>query len=216
MAKINLFQSFCASKILLSVASVLMFTPVGLCQHSDQAKKEKGKPVRYNGVGLDVMQVNKLIVGGNHIAFRKTGFGISWRVNFTDVSEGFKGQNHEISIENAYQNNWQTGKQKEIYLGNINLNYAIAISKKIPFYFGVGVANRIILSEFQPPILGQNEKIWIEEKSYQNIKLNVGCGIFVPLYNSVILNVGYDYRPQTLFVGIAISGPFNYEDLDMW
>jgi hypothetical protein len=47
-------------------------------------------------------------------------------------------------------------------------------------------------------------------------KLNFGFGIFVPVFKRVVLNVGYDHRPQSVFVGIAISGPFNYEDLDMW
>jgi len=31
-----------------------------------------------------------------------------------------------------------------------------------------------------------------------------------------VLNLAYDYLPGTVFVGIAISGPFNYEDIDSY
>jgi hypothetical protein len=42
------------------------------------------------------------------------------------------------------------------------------------------------------------------------------AGVFLPLFSRIVLNVAYDTRPNLIFVGLAISDPFNYEDLDMW
>ena len=226
MAKINLFSTFYAYKPILGFAFFLFSPYLGLNQnlvqtHFTAIEKEhkisqKGKPVIYNSLGVGVFPADKLIVGGNHVGYRRHGFGISWRADLPTIREGFSGNKSDLDIALARRNNWQTGKQKEFYLLNLNLNYVIPITQKIPFYIGMGIANRVIITEFQPIYLPPGETIWLDEKDYQKFKLNFGFGIFVPVFKRVVLNVGYDHRPQSVFVGIAISGPFNYEDLDLW
>lgn len=182
----------------------------------NSTNNQKGKPVRYNSLGAGVFPAENLIIGGTHVAYRKRGFGLSWRIMPTLVFEGITRDEINLTIENAYLNNWQTGKRKEYYLYNVNLNYVIPITKKIPFYVGLGTAYKMVLSEFQPDYNEPGNTVWLGERLNKKLYLNVGCGIFIPVYNRLILNVGYDYRPQSVFVGVAISNPFNYEDTDMW
>lgn len=226
MAKINLFSSFYACRLILSFAVFILWPHIGLNQNLVQTdftatgKKhksiEKGKPVIYNSLGIGVFPTDKLIVGGNLVSYRRHGFGISWRADIPFIRHGFSGSESDIEKSLSGRKSWINNNQKEVYLFNVNLNYVIPITQKIPFYIGLGVANRVVFSEINPPYLPPGETIWVNKNNYQNFKLNVGCGIFIPIYERVILNVGYDHRPQTVFVGIAISGPFNYEDLDLW
>lgn len=226
MAKINLFSSFHKYPAIIACAIALFSPYYGLNQNlvqteipqmpNSKTKGNKGKPARYNSLGLGVYPTDNLIIGGTHVAYRKKGFGISWRIMPKIIYEGITNDQNNISIENAYLNNWQTGRQKQFYLYNINLNYVIPITEKIPFYAGLGMAYKTILTEFQPAFNEPGNTIWLEERENTKFFLNFGFGVFVPIYDRLILNVGYELRPQCVFVGLAISNPFNFEDVDMW
>jgi len=226
MAKINLLETFPKKCRILPLAMLICAIFFGSNQSKAQfstTKKiltvpstDKGKPVIYNSLGVAMLNKDEIFAGGNHIAYRKHGFGISWRANIEGMYTGFTERRSELDVKSAYQNNWETGRRKSFYLFNVNANYVYPITKKIPVYGGIGLARNVVLAEFQPIFSNNGKTEWLEDINYQKFKLNFGFGVFIPIYNRLILNVGYDHRPQTVFVGLAISGPFNYEDLDMW
>ncbi|MCF8253733.1 MAG: outer membrane beta-barrel protein [Bacteroidia bacterium] len=175
----------------------------------------KGKPVVYNAFGMGVYPNDQLMVGGNHISYRKFGFGVSWRVGINNIlilRDGLSFTNYDTAVKN----NWQTGNTKKAYSFGVGLNMVVPITKKIPLYFGIGTVRERIFSELQTPYKNPGETEWVINTDETKFKLNFGGGVFIPLTNRIILNLGYDHLPQTFFVGIGISGPFNYEDIDMW
>ncbi len=178
-------------------------------------KEDKGKPVKYNAFGMGVLPHERLMAGGNHVSYRKFGFGISWRLgieNFLHNKETFS----EVIFDTAASNNWLTGKTENYYSFGANFNFVFAITKKIPAYVGIGTVKRRQFAELQTPFTKPGETEWVMNTKENKFLLNFGAGVFIPIAGRLVLNLGYDHLPQTLFVGIAISGPFNYEDLDMW
>ena len=178
-------------------------------------KTEKGKPVKYNAFGMGVLPIDNLMAGGNHVSYRKFGFGLSWRVGINNILKNKEGAS-EISYDTAFNNGWLTGKTENYYSFGANLNFVIPITKKIPIYFGIGAVRQRQFSELQTPFAAPGETDWQLNAHKTKFKFNFGAGTFIPIGGNVVLNLSYDYLPKTLFVGIAISGPFNYEDLDMW
>lgn len=176
---------------------------------------DKGKPIKYNAFGMGLIPTDYLMVGGNHVSFRKFGAGLSWRLGVNNMQinkEGFS----EINIDTAKNNGWLTGKSKLTYSYGANLNFVFAITKKIPGYFGIGAIRQRGFLELQTPFANPGETEWQLDPDKTKFVFNFGAGVFIPLASRVVLNLSYDHMPQTVFVGIAISGPFNYEDIDMW
>lgn len=202
------------------LALFLVLTFLGYSQSAVKAnflmpKSEKGKPVKYNAFGMGVYPIEHLMAGGNHISYRKIGFGLSWRFgieNFLYNKKGYSG----IDYDTASNNGWLTGKTKNYYSFGANFNVVFPITKKIPIYFGIGAVRQRQFAEMQTPVAVPGETEWQQNRNETKFKLNFGVGTFIPLGGNVVLNLSYDHLPQTFFVGIAISGPFNYEDLDMW
>ncbi|OYU95244.1 MAG: hypothetical protein CFE21_13155 [Bacteroidetes bacterium B1(2017)] len=177
--------------------------------------KEKGKPVIYNAFGMGVLPYQNLMIGGNHISYRKIGFGVSWRMgieNFNNTRKGFSG----VDYDTASNKGWFTRKSKNYYSFAGTFNVVVPITQKIPFYLGVGVVRQRNFREIQTPFAQPGETEWVFNPYDTKFKFNFTAGVFIPIVNQVVLNIAYDHLPQTIFVGIAISGPFNYEDLDMW
>jgi len=195
------------------------------------ASANKGKAIKYNAFGLGLIpaefqlfgKVNlvglvpseHLMAGGNHVSYRKTGFGISWRVGVQNIQINRAGFG-DLNIDTARANSWLTGKSKTTYSFGANANFVFAITKKIPAYIGVGTIRKRQFYEIQTPFANPGNTEWQIDRNETKFVLNFGGGVFIPLASRVVLNLGYDYLPQMLFVGIAISGPFNYEDIDLW
>ncbi len=178
-------------------------------------KKDKGKSVKYDAFGFGVFPTEHLMCGANHVSYRKFGFGISWRVGIQNLlinREGFS----EIIFDTAKNNGWLTGNTKTSYSFGANMNFVFAITKKIPGYVGIGAVRQRVFSELQTPFANPGETEWQIDPHNTKFVMNFGTGVFIPIANRVILNLAYDHKPQTFFVGIAISGPYNYEDIDMW
>jgi opacity protein-like surface antigen len=176
---------------------------------------DKGKAVNYNALGIGVFPSSELMAGGNHVNYRRYGFGISWRVGVQAILDIRKMNISNISIDNAGKNSWLTGNHINQYAYSINFNYVKALTKKIPFYMGAGLTRIRTLSEvnaYGNPLI----KEWIMNEKETGFALNFGAGVFLPITSRLILNVGYDYQPQTMFIGICIASPYNWEDIDLW
>jgi hypothetical protein len=177
--------------------------------------QDKPKPVKYNAFGMGVLPHEELLAGGNHVSYRKIGFGLSWRVgikNFQMNQVGFG----SIPYDTAKSKGYLTGQSKSAYSFGANLNFVIPITKKIPLYIGAGVIRHRVAAEVQPPWTNPGETVYVINTKETVFKPNFTVGVFVPLFSRVVLNLAYDYLPGTVFVGIAISGPFNYEDIDSY
>lgn len=175
---------------------------------------ERGKAVLYNSLGMGVLPSDYLMLGGNHISYRKIGFGVSWRLGIQNIllnKQGFSFMDYDT----ARANSWLTGNSKKTYSFGANFNVVIPITKKIPFYIGAGVVRQRQFAEVQTPF-STNGPEWILNTTETKFKFNFSGGVFIPIVNRLVLNIAYDYLPQTLFIGFAISSPYNYEDLDMW
>ncbi|MBC7382416.1 MAG: hypothetical protein H7296_05395 [Bacteroidia bacterium] len=181
--------------------------------------KEKGKPVRYNSFGMGLMPLANKMAGGNHISYRKYGFGLSWRFGIRnyEVSKSIF-QDNELSLnyDTVQLQGWLTGSTNTTYSFSFTANFVFHLTKKIPLYIGAGVTRQRQYAEAQPPFFVPGKTEWILNPNQIKFVPNFTAGIFIPLFSRIVLNIGYDYMPQTVFVGIAISGPYNYEDLDMW
>ncbi|MCK6609940.1 MAG: hypothetical protein L6Q78_02775 [Bacteroidia bacterium] len=203
----------------------LLFGPQIPQQKQQLLKSEKGKPVLYNSLGVGIPTnssdlnnfMGTLTLGGNHISYRKWGVGISWRVGLGDILSNRDKAISSVSYQNAKDNGWFTGNPITQYLYSANFNLVLPITKKIPFYVGTGPTRVKVFEATRPVWLNPSdpdEFVLNEEKT--GFKLNWGAGVFVPITSRVILNLGYDHLPQRVFVGIAISSPYNWEDIDLW
>lgn len=175
----------------------------------------KGKPVKYNGFGIGAIPSEHLMFGGNHISYRKFGFGISWRAgirNYMINKEGFG----DVNIDTAIANGWLTGNFKSSYSYSGCLNFVIPITKKIPLYLGAGAVRHRIISEVSAPYFAPGQTEWLLNTEKTQFEFTFNAGVFIPVYNRFVLNIGYDHLPQTFFLGFTIQDPFNYEDIDMW
>jgi hypothetical protein len=178
-------------------------------------EENKGKAVLYNSLGMGVLPHDALMAGGNHVSYRKYGFGISWRVGVKSILDTREKLFSSVTFENASNNKWFTGEVSRNYVYNGCLNFVLPITKKIPFYVGAGVT-RIRQFDAIHPLGDPTATEWIVNEDETKFDLNLTAGVFVPISGRFLLNVGYDHLPQTVFVGICITGPYVYEDLDMW
>jgi hypothetical protein len=209
MRKILLFICL-SSPLLINAQSKAQFT-----NKEFKLATDKGKAVNYNALGMGILPSTELMVGGNHVNYRRHGFGISWRVGVQAILDVKKLNISGISLENAEKNNWLTGSSTTNYAYSINFNYVKSLTKKIPLYVGMGLTRIRQFDEVNA--YGNPEtKEWILNDKKTRFDLNFTAGVFVPVTSRFILNFGYDHNPQTLFLGISIASPYNWEDIDMW
>lgn len=191
---------------------------LGIKTKAKKQKAEKGKPVKYNcfGAAFDLAGpetfYNKM-VGGNHVYYRRFGYGLSWRLGIRNMQESINPYN-TIAFDTAAKNNWLTGKKNTTYSYSMNVNFVMHITKKIPLYLGLGVTRQKQSVEILPFTTGVVE--WTVNPNEVKFIPNFTAGVMIPIYQRLILNLGYDHMPQSVFVGLTICGPYNFEDIDMW
>lgn len=185
----------------LFVCSVLL--------NSDAFTQDKGKPVKYSAVGGHVYPVGDNMIGVNHVTYRKLGIGISTRLGINNYLMNREGYS-KITLENARSNGWLTGKSKSAYGFSIGLNLVVPVTKKIPFYIGAGMIRHREALEIAAPFFAPGKTEFALDPERLRFKPTFTAGIYVPLFSRIVLNVAYDTRPNLLFVGLAISDPFNY------
>ena len=74
--------------------------------YSAKNKKDMPRPIRYNAFGVSD-PTNQIMIGGNHVSFRKTGFGLSWRAGAKFINESYS-KSGEVTYDNAKSNKWQS------------------------------------------------------------------------------------------------------------
>jgi len=207
-------------KNLLALA-LFFFFKLSWAQHTVINKPylsgNKLRSVQYNAFGLGVLPHEHLMAGGNHVSYKKYGFGLSWRVGIKNIISK-PGKEADFSYDTALAKGWLTGKTQPYFSYSALLNFVYPITKKIPLYAGIGATRVGMYAESVEinPIGQKQDATWHLVPAEVKFKLNFTVGTYLPLSNRVALNIAYDYLPQTVFVGIAINSPYNYEDIDLW
>jgi hypothetical protein len=182
--------------------------------YSAKIKNDKPRPIRYNAFGVSD-PTNQIMIGGNHVSFRKMGFGLSWRAGakFIDESYSKSGDVAYTNISNASASPYKfTGNKSLSYAYTVMPGFAFAVTKKIPFFLGAGIIRQRQLEEYE----GLSGKGWSMNPDETKFNFNFTAQTFIPLGNTVVLNFGYDHLPQSIFIGITISHKYNFIDIDEW
>jgi hypothetical protein len=210
MKKSFLFSLFLLCTIGSSLAQYSLHT-------NYQLNTKKLRKVKYNAFGVGVLPHEHLMAGGNHVLYKKHGFGLSWRVGIGNIINK-PGTAAEYPFDTAVVKGWLTGNTKPFFNYSTCLNYVLPITKKWPVYFGAGVTRKGLYAEsVETNPLGEKlDPVWHNVNRELGFKFTFTAGTFIPITNRIILNIAYDHLPQTVFIGLAISHPFNYEDIDLW
>lgn len=180
------------------------------------SNKIKTKPASYNSLGYNIpLGAKDIIVGGTSSVYKKFGTFISYNVGIQNFMMPTNGEKGEFSFDNVVKNGWTiTGNTEQSVAFMFNGGMAVALTRRIPLYFGAGITRYREFFEYLDPI--DNITKWNVNDSRTRIEINYSAGIFLPLFSRLVLNVGYNHNPQCVFVGLAISGIYNYEDADDW
>jgi hypothetical protein len=176
----------------------------------------KTKPASYNSLGYNIpFGAKDIIVGGTSSVYKKFGTFISYNVGIQNFMMPTQGEKGEFSFDNVIENGWTiTGNTEQSVAFMFNGGMAVALTRKIPLYFGAGITRYREFFEYIDPF--DNKTKWNVNESRTRIEVNYSAGIFLPLFSRLVLNVGYNHNPQCVFVGLAISGIYNYEDANDW
>jgi opacity protein-like surface antigen len=185
-------------------------------QVQDVQRKPKTKAASYTSLGYNFPTGAKdIIVGGNTMVYRKFGTFIGYNVgiqNFLMPTNGTKG---DFKYDEVQKNGWTiTGNTEQSTAFIFNGGMTVALARRIPFYFGAGVTKYREFFEYIDP--ADNKPKWNVNDNRTRLEINYTAGIFFPIINRLTLNIGYNHNPQTIFVGLCISGQNNFEDADDW
>jgi hypothetical protein len=180
-----------------------------------KAQKIKLKnTINYNAFGMGVLPHEQLMVGGNHVFYKSIGMALSYRFGIKDLmaptQDGVTGD-YDL-FKNAKSKNLLTGKSSIAYSFAIVPSFAIAITHKIPLYIGAGITRKKVYKEY----FGADSisKFWYVDDAETKILPTFTVGTFIPIYRRLLLNVAYDYLPQTLFIGISIRSWESWDEFN--
>ncbi|MFZ4799525.1 MAG: hypothetical protein ACOYMA_18660 [Bacteroidia bacterium] len=194
---------------------IIAFAIIFCCSISLHAQKIKLKhTINYNAFGMGVLPHDQLMVGGNHVFYKSIGMALSYRFGIKDfLAPGQFGTPGDVAnFDSVNSNNLFTNKSNKTYAFAIVPSIAIAITHKIPLYIGMGITRERIYREYLEKPTGQ--KFWIEDKRFSKFLPTFTVGTFIPIYRRLLLNVAYDYLPQTFFVGISIRSWESWDEFN--
>lgn len=178
--------------------------------------KDKPRAARYSSIGYNIpLGAKDIIIGGTTTVYRKFGTFVSYNVGIQNFMMPTQGDRGEFRYDKVIENGWTvTGNREQSAAFMFNGGMAVAVTKKIPLYFGAGVTRYREFFEYIDPFDGKRK--WNVDDSRTRLEVNYSAGTFIPLFSRLVLNVGYNHNPQCVFVGLCISGPNNYRDADDW
>jgi hypothetical protein len=180
------------------------------------AKRDKTKAATYSSLGYNIpLGAKDIIVGGTTTVYRKFGTFIGYNVGIQNFLMPTNGERGDAAYSEVQKSGWTiTGKTEQSAAFIFNGGLTVALAKRMPLYFGGGITRYREFFEYVDPT--DNKTKWNANEKRTRLEINYAAGIFVPLFSRMVLNVGYNSNPQTVFVGITISGKYNFEDADDW
>lgn len=194
---------------------IIAFATIFCCFISLHAQKIKLKhTINYNAFGMGVLPHDQLMVGGNHVFYKSVGMALSYRFGIKDLlAPTQEGETGEFDLfKNAKKKNLLTGKSVTAYSFSIVPSIAIAITHKIPLYIGMGITRKKVYKEYFAA--DTITKFWFVDDAETKILPTFTVGTFIPIYRRLLLNVAYDYLPQTFFVGISIRSWESWDEFN--
>lgn len=181
----------------------------------DKERDFKPKPISYTALGyLAPLHMNDIVIGGTSSVYKRFGSFLSYKAGIKNwmMPEGTKG---DITYKNVKDNNWIiTSNTQKAVTFMLSGGLAFSIWKKMPIYIGVGATRYREFFEYIDPFDGIAK--WNVNTDKTGFQLNYTGGFMVPLFSRVILNVGYDHNPQSIFIGIGVRSKEAYDDIDEW
>lgn len=183
-----------------------------------KSDKPKTKPANYNSIGYNhSLNYQDIIVGVTSTSYKKFGTFISLNVGVQNWLMPTKGEMGTFMYEKVKANGWTiTGNTEHAVAFMASGGLAIALTRKIPFYIGAGVTRHREFFEYLDPFDNNKPKWNMNDMRKPFLEMNYTAGAFIPVVGRVVLNIGYNHNPQSVFVGLAISGVYNLIDADEW
>lgn len=188
----------------------------------DKERNFKPKPISYTALGyLAPLHMNDIIVGGTSSVYKRFGTFLSYKVGIKNwmMPDGTIGEftydNVKKNVNNPPPNQWViTPNTQKAVTFMISGGLAFSIWKKMPIYIGIGATRYREFFEYIVPF--DTIPKWNVNTDKTGFQLNYTGGFMIPLFSRVILNVGYDHNPQSVFIGIGIRSKEAYDDIDEW
>ena len=216
---------FCLSILLISAAIYGNAQTFGLQQQSkiqyslktrDDDGFYKPKAISYNSIGyLAPLSANELIIGGTSTVYKRFGSFLAYKWGLKNYSLP-NGERGDIIQSNVISNGGVfTGRSQHAVTLMISTGISYAIWKKMPIYIGAGFTRYRYFAEYLDPRYAMAPR-WTRDDEKTGFQLNYTAGFFLPLFSRVLLNVGYDHNPQSVFIGLGIRAKDAYKDIDEW
>ncbi len=200
-------------KVFLVLILGILFFNLSAQQANQKDSKRMTKFIAYNCFGMQALPHEQLMIGGNHIYFKKVGFGISYRFGIKDFMEPVKGlPGDQKFLEIIRDSNLFTGQQSISYAYFFVPSISIAITPKIPIYLGVGLTKKKVYKEYKEKFVDIG--LWVEDKEDARTVPTFTIGTCIPIYGRFVLNLAYDHEPQALFLGFTIRAWDSYDEIE--
>lgn len=192
--------------------------PQQLKVNSDwEESSEKPKPINYNTIGyLMPFEMKDLVIGGTSAVYKRFGTFLSYKVGIRNwrMPDGEAGDFTYDNVKRGNQLATLTGRSQKATTFMLSGGLVFCIWKKMPIYVGAGGTRYRVFFEYLDQI--DNKLKWNVNPYETKFYLNYSAGFIIPLFGRVIMNVGYDHNPQSLFIGLGIRGKAVYDDIDEW
>ncbi len=188
-----------------------------LCSYRPSSgNKAKTKAASYSSLGYNIPLGDKdIIIGGTTAVYKKFGTFIGYNVGIQNFLMPTQGERGTFAYNHVVENGWTlTGRTEQSTAFMFNGGLTIAVTRKMPIYVGAGVTRYREFFEYVDPT--DSKPKWNVNENRTRQEINYVAGTFIPLFSRLVLNVGYNHNPQCVFVGLSISGAYNFEDADEW
>lgn len=192
----------------------ILLTVQAFAQYANsEDKTHMQKFIAYNCFGMGAIPADQLMIGGNHVFFKKVGFALSYRFGIRDFMEPIKGKSGDQPfLDSIRANNLFTGEQSISYAYFVAPSLVVTLTPKIPLYIGMGITKKKVYKEYQEKF--DPNKYWIEEKQDARLLPTFTIGTCIPIYGRLVLNLAYDNEPRTIFVGFTIRSWDSYDEIN--
>jgi len=173
------------------------------------------KPISYNCIGYShVLNEKELILGGTSAVFKRFGSFLAYKIGIKNYSLP-NGEKGDLLKEHVIDNGGSfTNRTDRAVTFMLSTGITFAIWKKMPMYIGAGFTRYRYFFEYLDPWDNFKPK-WNRDDDLTGFYMNYTAGFILPL-GRFLLNVGYDHQPQSIFIGIGLSGKNVYKNIDEW
>lgn len=175
----------------------------------------KAKPISFTAIGyLAPLNEKDIVIGGTSTVFKRFGSFLAYKMGIHNYSlpSGTRGEIIESNIIDAGCK--FTGNYQHAVTLMLSTGLTFTIWKKMPIYVGIGATRYRYFFEYED-VFDNNTLKWNLSEKKTGFQLNYTAGFFLPL-GRLLLNVGYDHNPQSVFIGVGIRAKDAYKDIDEW